>query len=143
MRERPVKKRLLALLGGLSMLMLPAVLSFAQDSELANANWIDLVKGEKSEATGAEVREVRTAEDGSKQLVIAIPKVAMEDPSDMEEVVVVGQAPEKIDFDFIPEFQYEWVDDYDNDYYGLLIRLNEDSDMPLRLYINSEEGFIR
>ena len=138
-----MKKRLLALLGGLSMLMLPAVLSFAQDSELANANWIDLVKGEKSEATGAEVREVRTAEDGSKQLVIAIPKVAMEDPSDMEEVVVVGQAPEKIDFDFIPEFQYEWVDDYDNDYYGLLIRLNEDSDMPLRLYINSEEGFIR
>ena len=138
-----MKKRLLALLGGLSMLMLPAILAFAQDSELANANWIDLVKGEKSEATGAEVREVRTAEDGSKQLVIAIPKVAMEDPSDMEEVVVVGQAPEKIDFDFIPEFQYEWVDDYDNDYYGLLIRLNEDSDMPLRLYINSEEGFIR
>ena len=76
-------------------------------------------------------------------MVIAIPKVAMENPEDMEEVVVIGQAPEKIDFDFIPEFQYEWVDDYDNDYYGLLIRLDEDSDMPLRLYINSDEGFIR
>lgn len=136
-------KQLLVLIGAVPIWLLAAAFSGAQDSELANANWIDLVKGEKSEATGAEVREVRTAEDGSKQLVIAIPKVAMEDPSDMEEVVVVGQAPEKIDFDFIPEFQYEWVDDYDNDYYGLLIRLNEDSDMPLRLYINSDEGFIR
>ncbi|MEP1470410.1 MAG: hypothetical protein ABJK20_18125 [Halieaceae bacterium] len=124
-------------------MVLAAMSVQAQDSELAGANWIDLVKGGKSEATGAEVREVKTAEDGSKQLVIAIPKVAVENRSDMEEVVVVGQAPEKIDFDFIPEFQYEWVDDYDNDYYGLLIRLDENSDMPLRLYINSEEGFLR
>ena len=138
-----MNKQIVRMFGLLPAILLAAVFAQAQDSELAGANWIDLVKGGKSEATGAEVREVKTAEDGSKQLVIAIPKVAMENPEDMEEVVVIGQAPEKIDFDFIPEFQYEWVDDYDNDYYGLLIRLDENSDMPLRLYINSDEGFIR
>jgi len=138
-----MKKQVLTMFGLLPAMVLAAAVAQAQDSDLAEANWIDLVKGGKSEATGAEVREVKTAEDGSKQLVIAIPKVAMENREDMEEVVVIGQAPEKIDFDFIPEFQYEWVEDYDNDYYGLLIRLNEDSDMPLRLYINSEDGFLR
>ncbi len=116
----------------------------AQDKAMMETDWLELVKGYKGSAVGAEVREVETqGEEGKQRLVIAIPKAAMPDQSDMEEVVVVGQAPGEIEFDIIPDFEYEWVDDYDNDYYGLLIRLSEDSKVPIRLYLQSEDGFIR
>ncbi|MFT6287620.1 MAG: hypothetical protein ACJAYC_003841 [Halieaceae bacterium] len=115
----------------------------AQDKAMMETDWLELVKGYKGSGVGAEVREVDTNEDGGQSLVIAIPKASMPDYDAMEEVVVVGQAPGKIDFDLIPEFDYEWVEDYENDYYGLLIRLNEDSKVPIRLYMNSEDGFLR
>ena len=115
----------------------------AQDKAMMETDWLELVKGYKGAGVGAEVREVGSDEEGGQRLVIAIPKASMPDHSPMEEVVVVGQAPGKIEFDLIPEFEYEWVDDYDNDYYGLLIRLNEDSKVPIRLFLQSEAGFIR
>ena len=105
-------------------------------------DWLEFVKGDKGEKVGAEVREAdKDAETGGSRLVIAIPKVAMDDPSTMEEVRVVGQAPQEIDF--FPEYEYEWVDDYDNDYYGLIIKFSEDTQYPIRLYIESNSGFIR
>ena len=64
----------------------------------------------------------------------------MAHPSDIEEVVVIGRKPAK------PEpldISYEWVDDYDNDRYGLLIHIPKDSEWPIRLYINSSAGFTR
>ena len=115
----------------------------AQDKAMMETDWLELVKGYKGGGVGAEVREVGTHAEGGQRLVIAIPKAAMPDRTEMEEVVVVGQAPGEIDFDLIPDFEYEWVDDYENDYYGLLIRLNEDSKVPIRLFMQSEEGFIR
>ncbi len=115
----------------------------AQDKAMMETDWLELVKGYKGSGVGAEVREVGAHEEGGQRLVIAIPKASMPNRSEMEEVVVVGQAPGKIEFDLIPEFEYEWVDDYDNDYYGLLIRLNEDSKVPIRLFLQSEAGFIR
>ena len=115
----------------------------AQDKAMMETDWLELVKGYKGRGVGAEVREVGSDSEGGQRLVIAIPKAAMPNRSEMEEVVVVGQAPGKIEFDLIPEFEYEWVEDYDNDYYGLLIRLNEDSKVPIRLFLQSEAGFIR
>jgi hypothetical protein len=115
----------------------------AQDKAMMETDWLELVKGYKGSGVGAEVREVGSDSEGGQRLVIAIPKAAMPNRSEMEEVVVVGQAPGKIEFDLIPEFEYEWVEDYDNDYYGLLIRLNEDSKVPIRLFLKSDEGFIR
>ena len=115
----------------------------AQDKAMMETDWLELVKGYKGSSVGAEVREVGSDSEGGQRLVIAIPKAAMPNRSEMEEVVVVGQAPGKIEFDLIPEFEYEWVEDYDNDYYGLLIRLNEDSKVPIRLFLQSEAGFIR
>ena len=87
----------------------------AQDKAMMETDWLELVKGYKGAGVGAEVREVGTDKEGGQRLVIAIPKASMPDHSQMEEVVVVGQAPGKIEFDLIPEFEYEWVDDYDND----------------------------
>ena len=89
---------------------------------------------------GAEVREAEQDGEGQR-LVIAIPKVAMADPDQIEEVLVVGQAPQEIDL--IPEFEYEWVEDYDNDFYGLVIRFSDETRWPIRLYMHSDAGFVR
>ena len=37
----------------------------------------------------------------------------------------------------------EWLDYYDDENYGLIIHLTEDSDFPIRLFMASEAGFIR
>jgi hypothetical protein len=103
-------------------------------------DWLEFVKGYKGNVMGAEVREVEQGQDGQK-LVIAIPKVSMADPDTIEEVRVVGQAPQEIDL--IPEFEYEWVDDYDNDFYGLVIRFSDETRWPIRLYLHSDTGFVR
>ncbi len=103
-------------------------------------DWLEFVKGYKGSVMGAEVREVEQGQSGQK-LVIAIPKESMADPDTIEEVRVVGKAPQEIDL--IPEFEYEWVDDYDNDFYGLVIRFSDDTRWPIRLYLHSDTGFIR
>ena len=103
-------------------------------------DWLKFVKGYKGEKMGAEVREVEQGEQGQR-LVIAIPKVSMADPDTIEEVRVVGQAPQEIDL--IPEFEYEWVGDYDNDFYGLVIRFSDETRWPIRLFLHSDTGFIR
>ena len=118
--------------------------AIAQDEDAPKpgmeTDWLEFVKGYKGEKMGAEVREVEQGEQGQR-LVIAIPKVSMADPDTIEEVRVVGQAPQEIDL--IPEFEYEWVDDYDNDFYGLVIRFSDETRWPIRLYLHSDTGFIR
>ena len=41
------------------------------------------------------------------------------------------------------DITFEWVDDYDNDNYGLVIRLGRDTNWPIRLFMNSGPGFTR
>ncbi|MEP0201580.1 MAG: hypothetical protein ABJ084_06965 [Halioglobus sp.] len=124
------------------LLVTIASTAFAQDKVLMETDWLEFVKGHKGNAVGAEVREAdRDATTGGTRLVIAIPKVAMDDPTMMEEVRVVGQAPKEIDL--LPDYEYEWVDDYDNDYYGLIIKFSEDTEYPIRLFVESNSGFIR
>ena len=114
------------------------------EGDVANTGWLELVKGSRGDEMGAEVREVETdPEDPSqKKLVIAIPKVSMnKPPSEIEEVRVVGQAPEESGplFDF--KYETQWLTNYDDDYYGLLIRLGENPEnWPIRLFMHSDKG---
>jgi hypothetical protein len=103
------------------------------------SDWLELVKGYKGATLGAELREIEDDEDG-RTVTLAIPKESIEHPDEIEEVVVVGRKPDK------PEplqIDYEWLDDYENDNYGLVIRLGKDSRWPIRLYLNSDPGFTR
>ena len=72
----------------------------------------------------AEFFEIEEGEDsGTQKITLSIPKSAISDPDMIEEVVVIGRKPEE------PEpldISYEWLDDYDNDSYGLVIRLGKD-----------------
>lgn len=114
------------------------------DSELLQTNWIEMVKGYKDVDSGVLVREVKKDTDGLMHLEIAVPKVRMNTVSEMEQVRVIGRRPEKFDFkQLLPSFEYEWVEDYDKDYYGLLVHFREDKKAPVRLYFSSQSGFLQ
>ncbi|MBA6411845.1 hypothetical protein H2508_01815 [Parahaliea sp. F7430] len=122
-------------------LLLGSAWSWAQP--LAHqSDWMELVKGYKGKQLGAELRDIQ-AEDafGRQAITIAIPKSAIAHPDTMEEVRVIGRRPEAIEFEFPLEFSYEWVADYDNDYYGLVLHLGKDARIPFRLYMESRTGF--
>lgn len=107
--------------------------------EAMESDWLELVKGYKGDALGTELREIDDSGE-MRSVTLAIPKKSINHPNEIEEVVVIGRKPEK------PEpldISYEWLDDYDNDNYGLVIRLGKNSRWPIRLYLNSSPGFIR
>ena len=134
-----MKQRFLMTLVGAALLA-PALL-WADDKEMMETDWLHLIEGYKGETVGAQMRKVETDETtGVQKLTISIPKAAITDPSQMEEIVVVGQAPEEREpfFDF--KYEAEWVDDYDNDNYGLVIRLGKGNSWPIRLFMHSDDG---
>lgn len=111
-------------------------------NDMLESDWLELVKGHRGKELGLEVRESQVdPETGKRQLIIAVPKVTMGDRSAMEEVRVVGQRRERREL--LPDLEFEWVDDYENDNYGLLVRFTEDQKTPLRLYFSSDAGFLQ
>lgn len=122
------------------MLFMPLVVMAEGAGQSLQSDWMQLVKGYRDPATGVETREVEYGDEaGVRTVTLAIPKSSVADPDSIEEVIVVGRRPEK------PEpldITYEWLDDYDNDNYGLVIRLGKNSNWPFRLYLDSTPGFI-
>ena len=124
-----------------ALLLVPLATLAQTGSESLESDWLELVKGSRDEAFGAELREIEDSDTGdTHKITLAIPRSAIRHPDEIEEVVVIGRKPEK------PEpldITYEWLDDYDSDNYGLVIRLGKDTNWPIRLYLNSAPGFIR
>ncbi len=136
----PMKQRYRTLLLALSLL--PLVSAAQDDSGTLKTDWIELVKGYKGQTVGAEVREIEPGDvEGTRKVTLAIPKKAIDSPAEIEEVVVIGRKPEEPEPLF--NLRLEWLDDYDNDNYGLIIYMSEDSNWPIRLFMNSEAGFTR
>jgi hypothetical protein len=112
------------------------------DNAAVETGWLDLIKGSKDSTVGAELVAIERGDsDGMQKLTLAIPKKSIADPKAIEEVVVMGQRPDKADKPELLDMTYEWVGDYDNDNYGLVIRLRRDTNWPIRLYMNSAPGF--
>ncbi len=125
-----------------ALLLLPAALPAQEEEGLSlQSDWIELVKGKRDKELGAEVREVGPGEvAGTQKITLSIPKASVGNRDDIEEVLVVGRRPEK--FEFPLKVEWKWLDDYDNDNYGLVLYLSEGSNWPIRLYLNSEAGFV-
>ena len=115
-----------------ALLMTP----FVQAAEL-KTDWITPVEGQREEALGASVESVETDESGASRVTIAIPKPSLNGAEDIQEVVVVGQKPDKSERTL--EIRHEWVADYDNDNYGLVLYLGKGGDVPLRVYLKSPD----
>lgn len=118
----------------------PAALAQPVSSE---TGWLELVKGHLDPDSGTGVREVEPGEvEGETKVTLAIPKERLGVAADdLEEVRVTGRRPEPVDI--LPDFRYEWVEDYDNEHYGLVIHLRDDGSLPLRLYMDSSTGYVR
>ena len=72
-----------------------------------------------------------------------MPPIEVADPNTMEEVMVIAPAPEQRGPLINLDYELEWASDYDNDRYGLLVYFTEDSNWPLRLFMDSNSGYIR
>lgn len=130
-------------------LLAAAVLSLAPWAAYAESlgmqsDWLELVKGERCEVSGAEIMSVsQHPETGHHTVMVKVPKAGLSEQPDMEEVRVVGQAPEKTEMpNPLPELETEWVDDYDNNHYGLLVKLNSKQKVPIRLFVSAQDGYL-
>ncbi len=121
-------------------LFLALAAAHAQEGTSLQSDWIELVKGNKGSKMGVELREIEEeGEDGSRKVTLAVPKTAIEHPDVIEEVRVVARKPEKPE----PiEIEYEWLSDYDDDNYGLVIHIGK-GNWPIRLFMDSRSGFTR
>lgn len=122
-----------------AVLALSPLAGFTQSLGM-ETDWLELVKGHRDGKSGAEVMEVKAdPASGQHTVMIKVPKVVMASDYDMEEVRVVGQAPEKAEMpDLLPELETEWIDDYDNDHYGLLVKLKSGQKIPFRLFFSAD-----
>ncbi len=122
-------------------LILPALCLAQQVSLPMESDWMELVTGHRDERTGTEVRSIESdGESGYQTITLAVPKKKVGSPDAIEEVVVIGRKPEKPEP--LLDMNYEWLDDYEDDNYGLVIRLRKDTEWPIRLYVDSEAGFV-
>ena len=121
-------------------LIVASPLALSQEGTSLETSWLEFVKGSKGENMGVELYDIQPGDtEGTQKVTLKVPKDAISHPNEIEEVVVVARKPED------PEpidIQYEWLDDYDNDNYGLVIHIG-DFDWPIRLYMNSSAGFVR
>ncbi len=125
------------------LLVLPAIVARAEDGAV-HTGWMELIKGSRDNTVGAEVVGVETGDAaGTQTITLAIPKKSIANPADIEEVVVMGQRPEKPEKPEPLDITYKWAADYDKDNYGLVIRLSRNTNWPIRLYMNSNPGFLR
>lgn len=124
----------------LALALCGAMAAGAQKGTSLESDWLEFVAGSKGKTMGVELREITPGDtEGTQRVVLAVPKRVISHPDAIEEVVVVGRAPDK------PEplnIRYEWLNDYDRDNYGLVIHIGE-SRWPIRLYMNSSPGFTR
>ena len=129
--------------GVCALLLLPLGAPWAEEGAV-ETGWLDLVEGSKEATLGAELVDIKPGETADSQTItVAIPKTAIAKPSDIEEVVVIGQRPEKPEKPEPLDMTFEWAGDYDADNYGLIIRLSRNTNWPIRLYMNSDPGFMR
>jgi hypothetical protein len=125
------------------LLLAPTLTAWSEDTSV-QSGWLELVKGAKEATLGAELVEIKAGDTADSQTItVAIPKTAIANPEEIEEVLVLGQRPEKPEKPEPLDITFEWAGDYDADNYGLVIRLRRNTNWPIRLYMNSDPGFIR
>lgn len=138
-----MRSRIFTQSAAVALSLLVAAGTAHSDKESTQTGWLELVKGSRGNIIGAELVDIEEGDSADTQkITVTIPKTSLNDPGDIEEVLVIGQKPPEPEKSKPIEFTYEWVRDYDSDNYGLIIRLGKDTNWPIRLYMNSEAGFV-
>ena len=103
---------------------------------------LDLTEGFTEKKLGAKVEKISVQENtGIQKVTISVPKNQIAAP--IEEIIVIEAAPEKPEREeeqTVPQAKpYEFIKDFDNDRYGLIIYLGKDLRLPLRLYFSTDQ----
>ncbi|KJS04594.1 MAG: hypothetical protein VR73_14330 [Gammaproteobacteria bacterium BRH_c0] len=123
-------------LRNLSLLALLAVLP-AHAAEL-KTEWIEPREGFAEQTLGARIKSVETMPgDQGQRVTIEIPRGSMTEEESMQEIVVTARQPDQSESEI--EVRHEWVKDYQNDFYGLVLYLGKNSNLPIRIYLKSSE----
>lgn len=102
-------------------------------------DWLELREGAQDKATGMTIQRIEEDNNGdSTQVTISIPRHAMKTTDEIQEIIVTGKAPKKHDKPVKLNIKYEWANDYDNDYYGLIITIGKNAKLPIRLYLKGD-----
>lgn len=115
----------------LAMALLMAGATIAKD---VRTDWIEPVVGFQEKAIGARVDEVDTSDEGVTRMVIAIPKKKLKSTDQIQEVVVYSMKPAPSGGPKI-NISHEWATDFAGDYYGLILHIGENGNLPIRLYL--------
>ncbi|MFA5629900.1 MAG: hypothetical protein WC997_00195 [Porticoccaceae bacterium] len=117
----------------LAALAIPAPLLGAD----LQTDWIEPVQGYEEGALKAKLRarEVSPA-DGNTTVTISIPKSSLSDREAIDEVIVYGKQDDQSEPEL--EIRHEWVADYDQDNYGLVLYLGKNGNIPLRLFFRDQ-----
>ncbi|OUS18316.1 hypothetical protein A9Q88_00565 [Gammaproteobacteria bacterium 50_400_T64] len=102
-------------------------------------DWLELKEGHEGQRMHAKVQSIKLPElsgDGGQHVILTIPKDELESTDNVREVVVVGKRGDKEEA--LPGTRYEWSEDYENDNYGLIIKLDKMQDYPIRIYLKND-----
>jgi len=102
-------------------------------------DWLELKEGHEGQKIHAKVQRIKLPElggDSGQHLILTIPKDELESTDKVREVVVVGKRGDKEET--LPGTSYEWSEDYENDNYGLIIKLDKMENYPIRVYLKDD-----
>jgi len=102
-------------------------------------DWLELKEGHEGDKIHAKVQRIKLPElggDGGQHLILTIPKDELESTDKVREVVVVGKRGDKEEA--LSGTSYEWSEDYENDNYGLIIKLDKMENYPIRVYLKDD-----
>lgn len=126
---------------GKALTLAAAVALFSCPLSAQETDWLELKEGYEDKKMGVKVRNVELpnlgdSQAGGQKVTIAIPKSKFGETETIREVVVVGKR-ENEDKP-LKGMSYEWANDYEQDYYGLVITLERLESLPIRLYFKSD-----
>ena len=98
---------------------------------------LELQEGYVDPQSGDRVDKITPDETAqTQQILLAVPRTS----GPIDEVVVMGKRPESTNLvELLQSVPHRFVNDYDHDYYGLVIYLGRKETLPIRLYLNSAQ----
>ncbi|OUS02804.1 hypothetical protein A9Q90_08940 [Gammaproteobacteria bacterium 54_18_T64] len=101
--------------------------------------WLELKEGHQGQKIKAKVQRIKLPElggDGGQHVTVTIPRDALENTDKVHQVVVVGKRGDQEEI--LPGVRYEWAEEYENNNYGLIIKLDKLENYPIRVYLNDD-----
>lgn len=120
--------------------LLLAAMTFASFQAFAtDSGWLKQ-EVDASNEQGFTVKAIVNSDQGIKLITVAVPKEKLnKSKEDIDEIIVIGQRKQERE-SLLKNASYEWADDFENGDYGLIIKLNDNSKMPLKLQFSTDKS---